>query len=93
MFHKIQGNLNFDLLLEILLVFYQNLLLNYYKTMINNSYRAILLKKTFFTLITNILSVINLPFLFFSFFFYVGLNVKLSRGGEAVLEDSKQSLI
>ena len=48
-----------------------NLLLNYYKTIINNNCRAILLKKTFSTLlhITNILSLITLPFLFFSFFF------------------------
>ena len=33
MFQKIPGNINFDLFLEILLVFYQILLLNYYKTM------------------------------------------------------------
>ena len=51
-----------------------NLLLNYYKTIINNNCRAILLKKTFSAvlLITNILSLITLPFLFFSFFFILG---------------------
>ena len=38
MFVLIQGNLNFDFFLEILLVFYQILLLNCYKTMEKNNY-------------------------------------------------------
>ena len=38
MFKKIPGNLNFDLFLEILLVFYQILLLNCYETMEKNNY-------------------------------------------------------
>ena len=38
MFKKIPGNLIFDLFLEILLVFYQILLLNCYETMEKNNY-------------------------------------------------------
>ena len=59
---KIPGNLNFDLFLEILLVFHQILLLNCYKIMEENNYRAILIKETFpsLRLITNLLSLINI---------------------------------
>ena len=38
MFQRIPGNPNFDLFLEILLVFYQILLLNCYKTIQKNNY-------------------------------------------------------
>ena len=38
MFEKIPGNPNFDLFLEILLVFYQILLLSCYKTVAKNNY-------------------------------------------------------
>ena len=84
MFKKIAVNLNFDLFLEILLAFYQILLLNCYETMKNN-YWAILLKKTFSSLrlITSLLSynfpyliIFSFSFLFFLFFlFNVGVNV------------------
>ena len=50
MLKKIPGNLNFDLFLEILLVFYQILLLNCYETMEKNNYWSILLNKTFSSL-------------------------------------------
>ena len=62
MFKQISGNLNFVLFLEILLVFYQILLLNCYETMEKNNYWAILLKKTFSSLrlITILLSLITI---------------------------------
>ena len=62
MFKKILWNLNFDLCLEILLVFYQILLLNCYKTMEKNNCSAILLKKTFSSLrlVTSLLRLITI---------------------------------
>ena len=47
MFKKIPGILNFDLFLEILLSFYQILLLNCHKIMEKNNCRAIFLTKTY----------------------------------------------
>ena len=61
-FKKIPGTLNFDLLLEILLDFYQILLLNCYETMEKSNYQVILLKKTFSSqrLIIILLSLITI---------------------------------
>ena len=62
MFGKIPVNLNFDLFLEILLVFNQILLLICCKTMKHNNYWAILLKKAFSSqrLTTSLLSLITI---------------------------------
>ena len=49
MFKQIPGNLNFDLVLEIFLVFYQFLLLNCYKTMEKKLLRNSSEENIFFT--------------------------------------------
>ena len=81
MFEQIPGNLNFDLFLEVLLVFNQILHLKCYETMGKKNYWEILPKKTFSSprLITSLQSLITnfltYFFSFFFFYFYIGVNV------------------
>ena len=72
MFEKFPGNLNFDLFLEILLVFQQSLLLNCYKTMEKKHLLGDSSKENLFSTTThNYSSQLNFYFsqLFFSFSF------------------------
>ena len=81
MFKKIQGNLNFDLFREILLVFSSSfagkLLQNNEKQqLLRNSYEENI---SYLPLISNLLSLstvfLNYAFLSFFFFFMLGLNM------------------